>query len=368
MKKIFWSVSILLLAFMFTGCVTILSSETIVKIDKAENWELTQELLFEGESYKEYGQTVTDGLNALVSEGAISGLDISFKQLPDKQGNVPYSISIKGTGIDKLNETLGTSEDGTPAFNRVTVNGETVYGFQMDSMSLSSGGLDIGFSPEFIFTIEGMKVLETNGKKNGSNSVTWTNPMETMTATLSPATSGGGSFAWWIIPVAVVGLAALVFVILLIAGVFKKKKQPQAQYYYPAGYGPGTPPPPTPVAGVVPPLPGPFNAVPPPPRPVPVAPPPPAPMPVQPTPPPPAPAPVPPAPSTSMPTIMADRNKPQKSAGEETIMGAHFTNVPPAGETPSTPTESSGEETIMGAHFPTVPPVEPPAAPPPEKK
>lgn len=368
MKKIFWSVSILLLVLMFTGCVTILSSETIVKIDKAENWELTQELLFEGESYKEYGQTVTDGLNALVSEGATSGLDISFKQLPDRQGNVPYSISIKGTGIDKLNETLGTSESGAPAFNRVTVNGETVYGFQMDSMSLSSGGLDIGYSPEFKFTIDGMKVIETNGKKNGPNSVTWTNPMETMTATLSPATSAGGSFAWWIIPVAVVGLAALVFVVLLLAGVFKKKKQPQAQYYYPAGYGAGAPPPVAPVAGAVPPPPGPYGAVPPPPLPMPVTPPPPAPVPVQPTPPPRAPAPVTPAPSTSMPTIMAARDKPQKSAGEETIMGAHFTNVPPAGETPSTPPESSGEETIMGAHFPTVPPAEPPAAPPPEKK
>jgi len=215
MKKVILSIAILLLVLLFTGCVTILSSETTVKIDKTEQWEINQELLFEGESFKEYGQTVIDGLNTLVAEGQTSGLDITFNQLSDRQGNVPYTISIKGSGIDKLNETLGSSENGSPAFTKVTVNGETVYGFQMDSATMSSGGLDLGYSPEFTFTLEGMKILETNGKKNSSTSVTWQNPLEVMTATLSPATSGG-SFAWWIIPVAVVGLAALVFIVLLL--------------------------------------------------------------------------------------------------------------------------------------------------------
>jgi len=320
MKKVILSISILLLVLLVSGCVTILSSDTTVKIDKTEQWEITQEILFEGASFKEYGQTVTDGLNTLVTEGKTSGLDITFKQLSERQGNMPYTISIKGAGIDKLNETLGNADGGTPVFTKVTVNGETVYGFQLDAAMMSSGGLDLGYSPEFTFTIEGMKILETNGTKNSSTSVTWKNPNEVMTATLSPAASGG-SFAWWIIPVAVVGLAAIAFLVLFLLGVFKKK-QPQSQYTYPVGYTPAAPPPPAPMPSVVAP---PYI-----PRPAPVAPPPPQPMPV--APPTPAPAPVPPPTPSSMPTIMAPRGGQTESTGEETIVGQHFPNVPPPEE------------------------------------
>lgn len=361
MKKLFLLVSILFLTILFTGCVTILSAETTVKIDKSENWELTQELLFESESYKEYGQDVVDGLNAMVAEGETSGLDVSFKQLPDQQGNVPYTVTIKGAGLDKLNEVLGTAEDGTPAFNRVTVNGETVYGFQLDGAALTIGGLAIGASPEFKFTIEGMKVVQTNGKKNGANSVTWNDQLETMTATFSPAASGG-TLSWWIIPVAVVGLAIIVLIVLLVAGVFKKKPAPP-QYYYPVGGAAGAPPPPLPMAGAVPPPPIPSAGIPPLPQSMP------QPMPLPVAPPPPAPQPVPPAPSAPLPTIMSDRAKPGASAGEETIMGISPAIARQAGEAHGAPAETSGEETIMGSHFPTPPPAsEPPAAPPPEEK
>lgn len=321
MKKVILSISILLLVLLVSGCVTILSSDTTIKLDKTEQWEITQALLFEGASFKEYGQTLVNGLNTLVTEGKNSGIDVTFKQLPDRKGNIPYEISIKGAGIDKLNETLGNADGGTPAFTKVTVNGETVYGFQMDASSINSGGLSLGSSPEFSFTVEGMKVLETNGKKNSSTSVTWKNSNEVMTATLSP-TASGGSFAWWIIPVAVVGLAAIAFLVLSLLGVFKKK-QPQSHYSYPIGYTPAVPPPPAPMPPAMTP---PYT-----PRPVVVAPPQ-QPMPVPVAPPAAAPAPVPPAQPSSMPTIMAPRGGQAESTGEETIVGQHFPNVPPPEE------------------------------------
>ena len=321
MKKVILSISILLFVFLLSGCVTILSSDSTIKMDKTEQWEINQEILFEGASFKEYGQTLVNGLNTLVTEGNNSGLDITFKQLPDRQGNVPYTITIKGAGIAKLNETLGNADGGTPVFTKVTVNGETVYGFQMDVSTINSGGLSLGSAPEFTFTVEGMKILETNGKKNSSTSVTWKNPGEVMTATLSPAGSGG-SLAWWIILLGVVGVAGLVFLVLLLLGVFKKKQR-QPQYTYPVGYTPAVPPPPAPRPAVVVP---PYT-----PRPAVVAPPP-QPMPVPVPPPPAAPAPVPPAAPSSMPTIMAPRGGQVESTGEETIMGQHFPNVPPPEE------------------------------------
>lgn len=350
MKKFNLLISIFLLAILFSGCVTILSSDTTVKLDESEKWEISQEILFEGESFKEYGQTVMDGLNALVTEGKTSGLDIAFKEQPDRGGNIPYTITIKGEGIDKLNEMLGSTENGTPAFNKVTVDGKTAYGFQMDATSMSSGGLDLGLSPEFTFTIEGMQVVETNGKKSG-NSVTWKNPTTTMTAALAPASSSGGGIAWWVILLIIVGLAAIAFVILLVTGVFKKK-QAQPQYYYPGGYGTPAPPPLAPAAipHDAPPLP-PSAPVMPPPFPQayrPVMPPPPAqppyqpvvhsPQPVQPAPQ----APTPPPSSGSMETIIAPRKAAQEdSTGEATIMVPHVASAPPSA--PKAPSEPPSE-------------------------
>ncbi len=300
MKKLSLVLSLILVTLLFSGCVTVLSSETTVKLDAAENWQVNQELLFEGESFKEYGQTVVDGLNTLVANGQVNGLEITFDQLPERGGNVPYAIQISGRGLDKLNEILGSSADGTPAFTRKTQNGKTVFEFQMDASSLSSGGLDIGYSPELVFTIEGLKVVETNGKRSG-NSVTWKNPAETMTATLTPDSGKAGAFAWWIIPVAVVGLAAIALVILLVTGVFKKKQPQQSQYYYPPGYG-ATTPPPTPFtsAGGPPPM-------------TPVTPSAPPPLPAQPSQPlPPTVPPPPPASPNAMETVIAPRTKKPK--------------------------------------------------------
>jgi hypothetical protein len=320
MKKVILFFSIVLLAILFSGCVTILSSDTLVKLDASEKWELTQNILIEGSSYKDYGQTVIDGLDTLVADGKNSGLEVTYKKLTDKGENVPYSITIKGEGLDKLNETLGFAEDGSPAFNKVTVNGETAYGFQMDAISLSSGGLTLGLAPEFKFTIEGMKVLETNGKKSG-NSVTWENPKSAMTATLVPATSGGGGgITWWVILLIIVGLSGIALVILLVTGVFKKK-QPQSQYYYPSGYGVPAPPPTgmpaappmPPSAPMPPPVAPPMYQVPPaqqypPAAPVPQ-------VPQTPV------APVPPPPPSAMPTVMSPRRgAPEEPSGEATIM------------------------------------------------
>lgn len=220
-----FGLSILLVAMLFSGCVTILSSDTTVNLDKNEKWVVNQELLFEGESFGEYGQEVIDGLNLLASEGLNTGLDIEFKQLPDRQGNVPYRVAISGKGLDKLNELFGTSD----AFKTTQVDGETLVEFELDATNLSSGGLDIGFAPELSFTVEGLRVEATNGKKDSPTSVTWNNPSSIMQATFTTSTSKGMAFPWWAILLIVVGLAAIVVVILLITGVIKKKK-PQFAY------------------------------------------------------------------------------------------------------------------------------------------
>ena len=324
MKKVILSISILFLMFLSSGCVTILSSDTTIKLDKSEQWEITQEFLFEGTSFKEHGQTVVNGLNTMVTGYKSSGIELTFEQLPEKQGNVPYSISIKGAGIDKLNLILGGTDSATPAFTKVTVNGDTVYGFQLDPAIMSSGGLDLGSSQEFSFTVEGMKILDSNGNKSSSTSVTWKNPKEVMSATLAPSASAG-SLPWWLILVGVIVLAGIAFLVLLLLGVFKKKQpQPQPQYTYPVGYTPAAPPPPAPMPA------------PPAPRPAPVAPPPPpAPAPI--APPPAAPAPVPPAAPSSMPTITAPRGGHEESTGEETIMGQRFPAPPPEKENPAEP-------------------------------
>jgi len=225
MKKLMFGLSLLLALMLFSGCVTILSSDTTVNLDKNQKWVVNQELLFEGESFVEYGQEVIDGLNMLASEGLNTGMEIEFKQLPDRQGNVPYRVTISGEGLEKLNELFGSPG----AFITTEVDGETLVEFVLDGTNLNSGGLDIGFAPELSFTVEGLTVVATNGKKNSPTSVTWKNPSAIMQATFTTSASKGMAFPWWAILLIVAGLAAIVLVILLITGVFKKKK-PQSAY------------------------------------------------------------------------------------------------------------------------------------------
>jgi len=238
MKKLTLVLSFLLCALLFSGCVTILSSDTTVNLDKNEKWVVNQELLFEGESFVEYGQAVIDGLNMLVAEGLNTGLDIEFKQLPDRQGNIPYKVTISGEGLENLNELFGSPG----AFTINEIDGETLVEFALDATNLSSGGLDIGFAPELTFTVEGLRVLATNEKKNSSSSVTWVNPYDTMQATFTTAASKGVGFPWWAILLIVVGLAAIVLIVLWATGVFKKKK-PQNSYGTPYGIPPVNAPP-----------------------------------------------------------------------------------------------------------------------------
>jgi hypothetical protein len=238
MKKLAFVLSMVLGVLLFSGCVTILSSDTTVNLDKNEKWAVNQELLFEGESFVEYGEAVIDGLNLLTAEGLNTGLDIEFEQLPDRQGNIPYRVTISGEGLDKLNEIFGTPG----AFTKTEVDGEILVEFELDATNLSSGGLDIGFAPELTFNIEGLKIVTTNGKKNSPTSVTWENPNAIMRATFTTATSKGMAFPWWVILVIVVGLAAIVLVILLATGVFKKKK-PLTVYGTPYGTPPVNAPP-----------------------------------------------------------------------------------------------------------------------------
>lgn len=238
MKKLMLVLSLLLSVLLFSGCVTILSSDTTVNLDKNEKWVVNQELLFEGESFVEYGQAVIDGLNMLAAEGLNTGLDIEFKQLPDRQGNIPYKVTISGEGLENLNELFGSPG----AFILNEMDGETLVEFELDATNLSSGGLDIGFAPELTFTVEGLRVLATNGKKNSSSSVTWVNPYETMSATFTTAASKGVGFPWWAILLIIVGVAAIVLVVLWATGVFKKKK-PQDLYRTPYGIPPVNAPP-----------------------------------------------------------------------------------------------------------------------------
>ena len=220
MKKLKFGLSIILMALLFSGCVSILSADTTVNLDKNEKWSINLELLFEGESFKEFGQQLIDGLNLLTAEGLNTGLDIQFKQMPDRQGNVPYKVTISGEGLEKLNEFFGTPG----AFTKTEVDGETLVEFEMDATNLSSGGLDIGFAPELSFTVEGLRVVATNGKKNSPTSVTWKNPNAIMQATFTTSAGKGMVLPWWAILFIGIGLLAIVVVVLLITGVFKKKQ------------------------------------------------------------------------------------------------------------------------------------------------
>lgn len=243
MKRLTFISMLVIALFLLAACATMLKTETTISLDQNEKWELTYMILFDGTDFADYKQSVDDEITTFTATYAMQGITVKTKELSLKDGNYPYQVVLSGKGIDKLNEVIGVPG----AFTKETEGKRTSYEFSAMGSEIYTGQLYIGQTADFTFTLDGMNIITTNGSKNSKTSVTWTDPYMNMTATMTPANSAG-SIPWWVILIIVFGLAAVVFIILLATGAFKKKPQPL--YGMPPGYLPQYAPP-IPAAGSV---------------------------------------------------------------------------------------------------------------------
>lgn len=251
MKKTIFPLVAIGLSLFLASCVTILSTDATTTLFPDERWKISYEILFDGVEFAEAGDTVSEGLESLKQMAMLEGVVVKSKQLPAEAGNIPYQVILTGKGLDSLNTMLGVEN----AFSFTLEGGKKIYHFNLDAVSIVTGGLSIGSTADFSFTLEGIELLNTNAQSQTVVSASWYNPTEIMYADFELKRGGlGNDFPWWIIPVVLGGLVVISLAILFATGVFKKKPQ--------RGYG--TPPALFPPSVPLPPIPGARSASPPP--------------------------------------------------------------------------------------------------------
>lgn len=163
MKKI---ISVLLLiVFSLTGCLTVISTDSELKISSGEKWKFHMELTAPHEQVALYSSDLAQQFDDIAEDSKENGIDFSWKQgNVDSDGNVIFIIDVDGTGYDRWNEWIGSAD----SLQNDEFLGEPVLKFSLD-MNYSAVGQGLTNN----FTLEGGKILSTNGEKLSSNTAKW---------------------------------------------------------------------------------------------------------------------------------------------------------------------------------------------------
>lgn len=178
-------VALLVLSASLSACTTgALSIEMRVTLFAEERWEARADIVFAGEQMALLGDQVEQTLQIAVAQWEAQGISASYSRRTLGNGNVQFRLKTSGQGLAQLNAALFDNlavlhYDATTDPPQITFRCPPIGSFF--SLALSR-----------TFSLTGGKVLSSNGLVSG-NTVTWTNPFDTMEATLTPAPQ----FALW---------------------------------------------------------------------------------------------------------------------------------------------------------------------------
>lgn len=173
MKKIWCLPALIIFAFLLASCyqnIQFLSMDYVIEFDLGEKWEINSSVLFPSEvAY--YSMDIDKLFEEQIAEIKDEGLDATWQaHEPDEEGNLPYTILIRGKGMNELEGALskGMVEQDDSNNNQwiFELDPEDIF---MDARSQS-------------FTLKAGRILETNGTQIGRGKVVWTNPTQPMTA------------------------------------------------------------------------------------------------------------------------------------------------------------------------------------------
>ncbi len=210
MKKII--AALLSFAFLLAGCLTVISTESVLKISGGEKWKFHMELAAPQEQVAIYSSDLAQQFNAIAENSASKGIDFTWKQgNVDDDGNAIFLIDVSGTGFELWNEWIEYSG----SLQKVEFLGEPVVKF-----SLNMGYTAIGQGLSNSFTLEGGKILSTNGTQINATTVKWVDVGEMEAIMSSPS----------VLPVfLIIGIVAGILVILVVLIlVFTKSKKPKS--------------------------------------------------------------------------------------------------------------------------------------------
>lgn len=187
--------SIILL--VLSACIPILSIDEELKLGANENWVLDITFLIPAEVAPEMNQIIQEALNENLQDIQSEGVDIDWEShKPDREGNIPYVITMKGGSYDQLNDGL---LGNTAVVSTTQVSGKERLVFKLNSGGGLVGG---GIAPE-TFTLQGGRVLETNGNKLNNNTVMWDDSYYTFEAVMEMPSNSSLTVLWIILIAAV---------------------------------------------------------------------------------------------------------------------------------------------------------------------
>jgi hypothetical protein len=167
----------LLTAVLIGGCVPILSMDSKLKLDSDEKWELIVEILIPNDSATMYGMVLQESLNQMINEAQDAGIQATWEKGElDKNGNLPVTIKMNAQGYELLDQEIF---GGSQAILVDESDGDRKVIFH-----LPSGSDLFGDATSASFTLQGGRVVSSNGNQKNGKTIVWENPIGSLDAVM----------------------------------------------------------------------------------------------------------------------------------------------------------------------------------------
>lgn len=225
MKKILFAFIIALV--MLSGCLIVVSTDSQLKVSSGESWKFHMVIKAPQDQVLMYNADLSAQFDGLAQEAEQNDIGFRWEMGEvDSEGNIDIIIDVQGTGYEKWNNWI----DYPGSLQSDELLGESIIRFE-----LSMFGTALGQGLTNSFTLDGGKILSTNGKMIDTNSVYWidSNQMEAVMETPKANVNLGIVFA-------IAGIILLTTLIVLTTRKStnppqpaKYQTQPSGQAFYP---------------------------------------------------------------------------------------------------------------------------------------
>ncbi len=201
-------------ALLISGCMlTVVSTNGQLTIGAAEKWDLFIDIVIPSESAQLYGDALIQQLQGSTQDLEAKGLQVETELSDvDEEGNVTLHVHTHGQGYALLDEQLGSNG----SISVEEIRGKKILYLEM--YDLVDGVIT---QKDSTFTIQGGKVLETNGNRINATTVEWINPTSMQVSMEEP-----GAVNPLGIVLIVLGGLCILFAIAWQMGWFRKKTVP----------------------------------------------------------------------------------------------------------------------------------------------
>lgn len=172
--------TVLLVIFLLPGCTSgALSIDVNLSLYEDESWKVSSETVFHKLEMHMVGNQLEDGVQLLVDGWRAQGIQVSISKRTLANGNVRFRLKANGEGFERLNQVFF---DGQPVFQIGPGVDQPIIHFNYYPMSTFFGA-----ALSRRFTLSAGDIVSSNGASTRRGQVSWINPVDTLSATFTPA-------------------------------------------------------------------------------------------------------------------------------------------------------------------------------------